>query len=112
MLDTLAMLACLLCPCMHTLRGAAACSLLDIFPKEQCMYLDFAGGRRVLRLLQTLKVASLGAHYDLLLSIARQRPNLASAYLVSCQLGMDPKPSLKWLASMSVLGSLMQLSQT
>ena len=74
------------------------------------MYLDFAGGRRVLRLLQTLKVASLGAHYDLLLSIARQRPDVASAYLVSCQLGMDPKPNLKWLASLSVLGSLIQLS--
>ena len=64
----------------------------------------------MLRLLQTLKLASSGAHYDLLLSIARQRPHLASAYLVSCQLGMDPKPSLKWLASMSVLGSLIQLS--
>ena len=74
------------------------------------MYLAFAGGRRVLRLLQTLKAASSGAHYDLLLSIAWQRPDLASAYLVSCQLGMDPKPSLKWLASMSVLGTLIQLS--
>ena len=74
------------------------------------MFLILAGGRRVLRLLQTLKIASSGAHYDVLLSIARQWPDLASAFLVSCQLGMDPKPSLKWLASMSVLGSLIQLS--
>ena len=64
----------------------------------------------MLRLLQMLKVTSSGAHYDLLISVARQRPDLASAYLASCQLSLDPKHGLKWLAGSSVLGSLIQLS--
>ena len=63
-----------------------------------------------MRLLQTLKVTSSGAHYDLLLSVARQRPDLASAYLLSCSLSLDPKPGLRWLAGSSLLGSLIQLS--
>ena len=62
------------------------------------------------RLLQALKVTSSGAHYDLLLSVARQRPDLASAYVASCQLSLEPKPGLKWLAGMSLLGSLIQVS--
>ena len=64
----------------------------------------------MLRLLHTLKVTSLGAHYDLLLSVARQRPDVASAYLASCPLSLDPKPGLRWMAGSSILGSLIQLS--
>ena len=63
----------------------------------------------MLRLLQGLKATSVPAHYDLLLSIARLRPDLNSIYLASCQLSPDPQPGLKWLAGMSLLGSMIQL---
>ena len=70
----------------------------------------YAARRRVLRLLQALKPMSSGAHYDLLLSLAQQRPDLASAYLASCPLSLDPKPGLRWMAGSSLLGSLIRLS--
>ena len=77
--------------------------------KERCNVACCAGKRRVLRLLQALKATSVPAHYDLLLSIARMRPDLASIYLASCQLSLDPQPGLKWLVGMSLLGSMIQL---
>ena len=60
----------------------------------------------MLRLLHSLKPTSVGAHYDLLLAAARHRPDLGSAYLASCQLSLDPKPGLRWLAGSSLLGTL------
>ena len=64
----------------------------------------------MLRLLHSLKPTSLGAHYDVLLTFARHQPYLGSAYLASCQLSLDPKPGLRWLAGSSLLGTLIHLT--
>ena len=96
-------------PMVRDVRTALAHGVQVMLSKECYDVACCAGKRRVLRLLQALKVTSVPAHYDLLLSIARVRPDLASIYLASCQLSLDPQPGLKWLAGMSLLGSMIQL---
>ncbi len=48
------------------------------------------------------------AHYDLLLAITAAQPTLAAAYLVNNSLSLEPRPSLRWWAGVSVISSVLQ----
>lgn len=67
-----------------------------------------AGRKRLQRIMQGLRVTAAKAHYDLLLAITSAQPTLAAAYLATASLSLEPRPSLKWWAGVSVVGSVIQ----
>ena len=67
-----------------------------------------AGRKRLQRFLQGLRVTTAKAHYDLLLTMTAAQPTLAAAYLVNNSLSLEPRPSLRWWAGVSLVGSVIQ----
>jgi hypothetical protein len=67
-----------------------------------------AGRRRLHRFLQGLKATSSAAAHDLLLTVTAAQPKLAAAYLGSAPLLLEPRPSLRWWAGMSLTAHLVQ----
>ena len=59
--------------------------------------------------MHKLRVTENDRHAELLLAICAVSPSMASAYLATCSLAMEPKAgSSRWLVAMTLMGQLVQ----
>ena len=67
-----------------------------------------AGRRRLLRLLQRLQATDSQRHAQLLLAATERDAALAAAFLGSIPWPLDPSPTTRWLAAMTLTGRIVE----